>query len=99
MTTDNKTTMRYKCFYMWFTKHFFEHNKTEIANKIGVTKQVISLWTKGRQKPSLESLHNLCFKSGVFADKEDAQRAFDDAVKSYINDIKLAKHKLTGDIS
>lgn len=95
---SNTTIVRYKCFYMWFTKNFHDHNQTDIAKSIGVTKQVVCMWAKGRQKPSLESLHKLCFESDIVAD-DDAQRLFDDAIKAMINDIKLTKHRLTGSIS
>jgi hypothetical protein len=40
----------------------------------------------------------LCFESDIVAD-DDAQRLFDDAIKAMINDIKLARHRLTGSIS
>lgn len=90
--------VRYKCFYMWFTLNFENISRSEIAKKIGVSKQLVSHWSTGRQKPSLDSLHKLCFESGVFENEQDANDAFDSAIKAIINDIKLAKFQLTGDI-
>ena len=90
--------VRYKCFYMWFTLTFEGMSRVDIAKKIKVSKQLVSHWSTGRQKPSLDSLHKLCFESGIFENEEDAQHAFDNAIKAMINDIKLAKFQLTGDI-
>ena len=90
--------VRYKCFYMWFTLAFKDVSRVEIAKSIGVSKQLVYHWSTGRQKPSLDSLHKLCFESGVFDNDDDAQHAFENAIKAMINDIKLAKFRLTGDI-
>jgi transcriptional regulator with XRE-family HTH domain len=91
------STVRYKGWYLWYVINLSHHPQTEIAEKLGVTKQVVSLWAKGRQKPSLEKLHNLCFDTGYFS-PAIAKHKFDEAIKAYINDIKLAKFKLTGEI-
>lgn len=91
------STVRYKCFYLWYVINLSKYSQSEIAKKIGVTKQLVSLWAKGRQKPSLESLHNLCFESGYFTEST-AQYKFDQAIKAMINDIKIQKHNLTGEI-
>ena len=90
--------VRYKCFYMWFTLTFEGMSRVDIAKKIKVSKQLVSHWSTGRQKPSLDSLHKLCFESGVFENEQDAKDGFDAAILAIINDIKLAKFQLTGDI-
>ena len=90
--------IRYECFYMWFLLAFKDVSNVEISIRIGVSKQLVSHWSTGRQTPSLESLYKLCFESGVFDNDDDAQHAFENAIKAMINDIKLAKFRLTGDI-
>ena len=91
------STVRYKCWYLWYVINLSHISQSEIAESIGVSKQLVSFWAQGKQKPSLENLHKLCFESGHIS-KAVAKDKFDEAIKSYINDIKLQRHKLTGEI-